>query len=114
MYVNKVGTIPAMGTVRVNANRFYDSNGRMLNPDSSPVSKIEIVSGSNVVEYTGAGGGAVAACPLAEFFASPPTAHLYSHRPWVLSLKSLTRGRPIVRWLDLTGGLMRCRHCFQW
>lgn len=48
LYVTKVGTIPANGTIVVPFAHFYDVNGDVLNTDRTPVKDVVVESGSGV------------------------------------------------------------------
>lgn len=48
LYVTKVGTIPASGTVAVPFAHFYDVNGNVLNTDNTPVRDVVVESNGGV------------------------------------------------------------------
>ena len=48
IYVHKIASIPANGTVSIPAGQFYDSGGRVLNTDKTPVTRVQVEAGSGV------------------------------------------------------------------
>ncbi len=48
LYVAKVGSLPASGTVTIDSGKFYDSTGRVLNTDTTPVNRVQVEAGSGV------------------------------------------------------------------